>query len=67
MRFFDTEFYSSDTSDVVVWKSSDLRAYETVVEDLRDTLFWDHYFTVGPILLGVENAYTARRGVFKSC
>ncbi len=63
MGFFDTEFYNSEVSDVIVWETSDLRAYESTVEDLRDTLFWDHYFTVVSILPGVENAYRARAPV----
>lgn len=57
LRFFDSEFYSARVSDVLMWETADLGAYELVVERLRETLFWDHYFEVLDILPAVENAY----------
>lgn len=57
MRFFDTEFYSADVTDVIVWETEDLGQYQSIVEALRETPFWGQYFEVVSILPGVENAY----------
>jgi hypothetical protein len=32
------------------------------VEDLRETPFWDRYFSIVEILAGVENAYAKNNG-----
>jgi hypothetical protein len=57
MRFFDVEAYSARSSDVVMWQTETLAQYESVVENLRETRFWDDYFAVLDILPGRENAY----------
>lgn len=57
MRFFDTEFYAADVTDVIVWETKDLAAYQAIVEALRETPFWGQYFEVVSIVPGVENAY----------
>ena len=57
MRFFDAEAFNATTSDVVMWQTHDLLQYESVVEHLRETPFWDRYFNVNNILLSRENAY----------
>ena len=57
MRFFDIEFYSARVTDLWMWEATDHHAYELLVEDLRDTPFWDRYFEIVEILPGVENAY----------
>lgn len=57
MRFFDTEFYSADVTDVIVWETKDLAQYQSIIEALRETPFWGQYFEVVSILPGVENAY----------
>lgn len=62
-RFFDTEFYSARVTDVWVWEARDHRAYQLLVEALRETPFWDRYFDVVEILVGVENAYAKNYGV----
>jgi hypothetical protein len=62
MRFFDTEFYSADISDVIVWETQNLAQYQSVIDDLRETKFWGVYFEVVSILLGVENAYADHYG-----
>ena len=59
MRFFDTESYTARISDIVVWKTSDLIAYQSVIKGLRDTIFWDHYFEVLEIIPAVEDGYAA--------
>jgi hypothetical protein len=57
LRFFDTEFYSARVTDIWLWEATDRHAYELVVEELRETPFWDRYFHIVEILPGVENAY----------
>ena len=57
MRFFDIEAFSARASDVIMWEASDLLRYQSLVEHLRETPFWDHYFEVLDILPGIENAY----------
>ncbi|MFJ4619489.1 darcynin family protein [Streptomyces sp. NPDC088812] len=61
-RFFDTEFYSARVTDVWVWEAADHHAFQLVVEALRETPFWDRYFRVEEILIGVENAYANNYG-----
>ena len=63
LRFFDTEFFNSDVTDVLVWETSDLKAYQMVIEALRESRFWDHYFQVVSILPGIENAYASNYNV----
>jgi hypothetical protein len=57
MRFYDIEFYSARVTDLWMWEASSHHAYELLVEDLRETPFWDRYFEIVEILPGVENAY----------
>lgn len=62
MRFFDIEFYSARVTDLWWWEASSHHAYELLVEELRETPFWDRYFKVVEILPGVENAYAKNYG-----
>ncbi|MFF4414244.1 darcynin family protein [Streptosporangium sp. NPDC001559] len=62
-RFYDTEFYSARVTDVWVWEARDHRSYQLLVEALRDTPFWDRYFEVVDLLVGVENAYARNNGL----
>jgi hypothetical protein len=57
LRFFDTEFYSARVTDLWMWDAKDHHSYELLVEDLRESPFWDRYFNIVEILTGVENAY----------
>jgi hypothetical protein len=57
MRFYDIEFYSARVTDLWMWEASNHHAYELLVEDLRETPFWDRYFEIVEILPGVENGY----------
>lgn len=57
LRFFDVEFYATRVTDVWLWDARDHGAYQLLVEDLRETAFWDRYFEIVEILTGVENAY----------
>ncbi|MEA1651523.1 darcynin family protein [Nitrospirillum sp. BR 11164] len=57
LRFYDVEFYSAAVTDVWVWEARSHEAYQHLVEDLRDTPFWDRYFQISNILPGVANPY----------
>ena len=57
LRLYDVEFYSARVTDLWVWEATEHLAYERLVEDLRETPFWDRYFQIVEILPGVENAY----------
>lgn len=63
MRFFDAEAFSARVSDVVMWETEDLGAYDSVVEALRETPFWGRYFEITEILPAIENAYARHYGV----
>ncbi|WP_405487211.1 darcynin family protein [Nocardia sp. NBC_00511] len=62
-RFYDTEFYSARVTDVWVWEADDHRVYQLLIDALRETPFWDHYFDVVEILVGSENAYARTYGL----
>lgn len=57
LRFYDVEFYTARVTDIWLWEALSHHAYELLVEDLRETPFWDRWFEVVEILPGVENAY----------
>ena len=61
LRSYDVEFYSARVTDIWAWEAADHHAYQLLIEDLRDTPFWDRYFDVVEILPGVENAYAENR------
>lgn len=63
LRFYDSEAFAAEVSDVLVWETEDLRAYQSVVEGLRETPFWGTYFEVVGILPAIENAYASHYGV----
>jgi hypothetical protein len=58
MRFFDAEAFHGRYTDVVMWETDTVMAYQALVEDLRETLFWDTYFEVVDIIASIENAYS---------
>jgi chlorite dismutase len=62
LRFYDVEFYSARVTDIWLWDAADPHSYELLVEDLRETPFWDRYFAIIEILAGVENAYAKNYG-----
>ena len=57
IRFFDSEFYNADVTDIVVWETTNLDAYQSAVERLRETSFWGPYFAVQQIVPARENAF----------
>jgi Darcynin, domain of unknown function len=57
MRFFDSEAFSGRYTDVLMWETSDVKDYQFLVEELRETLFWGTYFEIIEIVPAIENAY----------
>ncbi|MFI9507381.1 darcynin family protein [Nocardia sp. NPDC052566] len=62
-RFYDTEFYSAHVTDVWVWEADDHRAYQLLIDALRETPFWDRYFEIVDLLVGIENGYARTYGL----
>jgi len=63
MRFFDAEAFSARYTDMVLWETADVLAYQALVEELRETPFWDTYFEVVEIVPMIENAFAHHYGV----
>jgi Darcynin, domain of unknown function len=57
LRFFDIEAYSAFCSNLLMWTVTDVANYNALVEDLRETAFWDAYFQVLHILPSFEDQY----------
>ena len=57
MAFYDSEAFTADCSDVMVWTVTSLEDYNGVVNDLRETKFWSVYFTIEKIIPAIENEY----------
>jgi hypothetical protein len=62
LRFYDVEFYSARVTDLWLWEAVSHHAYQLLVEDLRETPFWDRFFDIVEILPGVENVYADNYG-----
>ena len=63
MRFFDSEAFHAAYTDVVMWETATLLSYQAIVEELRETAFWGHYFEVVDIVESIENGYALHYGV----
>jgi len=59
VRFFDAEAFSAHASDVLLWETADISAWQWICDHLRETKFWDHYFEVVEILPSLEGNYFA--------
>jgi hypothetical protein len=57
MRFFDSEAFHANYTDVIMWETASLMSYQAIVEELRETPFWGTYFEVVDIVASIENAY----------
>lgn len=44
--FYDTEFYSARVTDIWVWEARSHKAYQLLIDALRETPFWDRYFEI---------------------
>ena len=62
LRYFDSEAFNATYSDVIMWETADLFAYQAVVEELRETPFWGVYFEVVEIVASIEQAYVRQYG-----
>ncbi|WP_327733610.1 darcynin [Streptomyces nojiriensis] len=62
-RFYDTEFYSARVTDIWVWEADDHDSYRVLIDTLRETPFWDRYFEVVDLLVGIENGYARTYGL----
>ncbi|MGC1302061.1 MAG: darcynin family protein [Caulobacteraceae bacterium] len=62
VRFYDVEFYSARVTDIWLWEATSHRAYQSLVEALRDTPMWDRYFDIVEILPAVQNGYDGDLG-----
>jgi Darcynin, domain of unknown function len=63
MRYFDSEAFSAEVTDVIMWETTDVMAYQSVVESLRETRFWGTYFQMVSIVASIENGYAIHYGV----
>lgn len=57
MAFYDSEAFTADCTDVMVWTVTSLEDYNGAVNDLRETKFWSFYFTIENIIPAIENEY----------
>jgi Darcynin, domain of unknown function len=59
LRFYDSEFYSARVTDIAVWETADPKAWQMLVEALREQPFWGQYFDIVELIPAVENAYAS--------
>jgi chlorite dismutase len=59
LRYFDSEAFNADVSDVAMWETTDVLAYQSLIEELRETKFWSHYFEIVRIVPAIEQAFAA--------
>jgi Darcynin, domain of unknown function len=57
LRYFDAEAFNADVSDIAMWETADVLAYQSVVEQLRETDFWGVYFEIVAIVPAIEQAF----------
>jgi hypothetical protein len=57
LRFFDAEAHTTICSDVMMWTVRDAKQYNAMVEQLRETAFWDRYFSIIQIIPALEDGY----------
>lgn len=57
LQFFDSEAFSGHFTDVSMWEASEVKDYQFLVEELRETLFWGTYFEIVEIVPAIKNAY----------
>jgi hypothetical protein len=60
LRYYDAEAFTGVCTDMAVFETADLRAYQFLVDALRDTPFLGlPYFAVVDIVVAVEDGYRA--------
>ena len=63
LRFFDSEAFSGHFTDVLMWETAEIQQYQSIVEELRETLFWETYFEIVEIVPAIENSYAIHYGI----
>jgi hypothetical protein len=58
MRFFDSEAFSGHFTDVLMWETSEIKDYQFLIEELRETLFWGTYFEIIEIIPAIEQQFS---------
>lgn len=58
LRYFDAEAYHARISDVLMWEVHSEADYQALVEDLRETSFWGHYFDIHDIIMSIEDGFS---------
>ncbi len=60
LRYYDAEAFTGRYTDMAVFETADLKAYQFLVDALRDTPFLGlPYYEVVDIVMAVENGYRA--------
>lgn len=57
IRYFDSEAFCAEYSDIIMWETENTMEYQAVVEELRETKFWNNYFLIKTIIPAIENAF----------
>lgn len=58
IRLFDCEYFHGSVSDFMMIETEDLRQYQFLIEELRDTEIYSvPYFNVKDIILAKENGF----------
>jgi hypothetical protein len=60
LRYFDAEAFNTRATDVILWETDDLSAYQWICDELRETAFWDDYFEIVEIVPSLEANYFHR-------
>ena len=61
-KWYDTEFYAVNVTDIMVMDCKDHFAYQMFIDKLRETPFWDKWFTIEAIFIGELNAASKNYG-----
>jgi hypothetical protein len=61
-RWYDTEFYTAKVTDIMVLDCKDPFVYQHFLDKLRETEFWDKWFTIEEIIVGEQNAASKTYG-----
>ena len=61
-RWYDTEFYSAAVTDIMVMDCKDHFSYGMFLDKLRETPFWDRWFSIEAIFVGELNAASKNYG-----
>jgi Darcynin, domain of unknown function len=61
-RWYDTEFYTAKVTDIMVMDCKDHFSYQLFLDKLRETPFWDKWFSIEEIIVGELNAASKTYG-----